>query len=238
MKSSYSVRSRRGFTLIELIVVLAIIGVLGAILLPIFASAREKARRSSCQANLKQIGLGIMQYCRDYDENYPRLSYGSLPVVWQQVVHPYVKNESLFACPSNLSVGDSPVSRTAGTWPMITRSYGLNHRVSYGDRRVSITETLKPAKKIMVAESRGSWPDYGSAWWKSDRWQQGFAGHLSTANYLFADGHVKAMRPLATATPFNMWGGMDGGACRNRSINCDTREPAIIKGLQALQDES
>lgn len=90
----------------------------------------------------------------------------------------------------------------------------------------------------MAAESRLAAPDYGSAWWKADKWQQGFAGHLSTANYLFVDGHVKAMRPLATATPRNMWGGMDGGTCKSRSINCDAPEPTIIKGLQALQNAS
>lgn len=239
MLSSRSVLcARRGFTLIELLVVLAVIAALSAILLPIFATQREKARRSSCQSNLKQIGLGMMQYCRDYDENFPRPALGDPRLVWQQVLQPYVKSVAIFVCPSNLSAEDSPVSRAWGAQPMIPRSYGLNPRVSYDGHKVSISGIQSAAAKIMAAESRSDLPDFGSAWWKAEQWQQGFASHLSTANYLFCDGHVKAMRPLSTATPRNMWGGMEGGVCRDHSINCNMREPAIVKGLSALQSAS
>jgi prepilin-type N-terminal cleavage/methylation domain-containing protein/prepilin-type processing-associated H-X9-DG protein len=102
-------RKRRNgaFTLIELLVVIAIIVVLAAILFPVFARARENARRSSCQSNLKQIGLGIMQYTQDYDEIMPGAWYGSSSVAsdatnykWMDVIQPYVKSEQLFACPS------------------------------------------------------------------------------------------------------------------------------------------
>ena len=68
-------RKKFGFTLIELLVVFAIIAILAAILFPVFARARENARRASCQSNLKQIGLGIMQYTQDYDEKMPRMFY-------------------------------------------------------------------------------------------------------------------------------------------------------------------
>ena len=244
MLSSRSVLcARRGFTLIELIVVLAVIAALGAILLPIFAGQREKARRSSCQSNLKQIGLGMMQYCRDYDENFPRHTHEPNTFVWQQILQPYVKSVAIFVCPSNLA-SRLPVNSAIwpGVYPEIPRSYGLNHRVSYAERQVSISEIKSPARKIMVAESRSSSPDYGSSWWSSwsdgSRWVEGFAGHLGTANYLFADGHVKTIKPSQTAAPFNMWGGMEGGVCSSHSINCDRPEPAILKGLSALQNAS
>ncbi|RYX82512.1 DUF1559 domain-containing protein [bacterium] len=117
--SSYT--SRKGFTLIELLVVIAIIAILAAILFPVFARARENARRSSCQSNLKQIGLGIMQYTQDYDEKMPRAWYSftnNFPgdYKWMDVVYPYIKSEQLFVCPS--ASGDAYLyrQRTAGRY--------------------------------------------------------------------------------------------------------------------------
>ncbi len=90
---------RRGFTLIELLVVIAIIAILAAILFPVFAKAREKARQSSCSSNLKQIGLASLQYAQDYDETYPAYN---LPITgsWRNMVTPYAKNTQIFECPS------------------------------------------------------------------------------------------------------------------------------------------
>src|SRR4028118_1248712 len=98
-------RARKGFTLIELLVVIAIIAILAAILFPVFARARENARRASCQSNLKQIGLGVMQYTQDYDELMPRPWYGTSATdtdpKWVDVIQPYVKSTQLFTCPSD-----------------------------------------------------------------------------------------------------------------------------------------
>lgn len=95
-----AVESRlKGFTLIELLVVIAIIAILAAILFPVFARARENARRASCQSNLKQIGLGLIQYLQDYDETQP-LEYNGDGLRWMDEIYPYVKSEQIFVCPS------------------------------------------------------------------------------------------------------------------------------------------
>ncbi|RYG68787.1 DUF1559 domain-containing protein [bacterium] len=104
--------AKRAFTLIELLVVVAIIAILAAILFPVFGRARENARRSSCQSNLKQIGLGLMQYTQDYDETLPLTNFGQnggnystyrsdgLCYKWMDAIYPYIKSEQLFNCPS------------------------------------------------------------------------------------------------------------------------------------------
>ncbi len=93
---------KRGFTLIELLVVIAIIAILAAILFPVFARAREKARQSSCLSNLKQIGLAGQMYAQDYDETFnPSDQHCDPPnYVWSQLIYPYVKNDQIFICPS------------------------------------------------------------------------------------------------------------------------------------------
>ncbi len=92
-----------GFTLIELLVVIAIIAIPAAILFPVFGRARENARRSSCQSNLKQIGLGFAQYAQDYDERFPMnrvVGATSTPYGWADSIQPYLKSYQIFQCPS------------------------------------------------------------------------------------------------------------------------------------------
>src|SRR6056297_3918167 len=104
-------RTSRGFTLIELLVVIAIIAILAAILFPVFAQARAKARQASCMSNLKQLGLGFEMYAQDYDEMLPVWGYGNIDNAengpdegfysWDTVLEPYIKNVQILKCPSN-----------------------------------------------------------------------------------------------------------------------------------------
>lgn len=143
MKTS-NLRTLRAFTLIELLVVIAIIAILAAILFPVFGRARENARRSSCQSNLKQIGLGIVQYTQDYDEKYcPTLAAGNNGTGtapgpgyyrWMDCVQPYVKSTQLFDCPSDPDAGHKyvPVATTT------VASNGANS-AAYGSYAVANT---------------------------------------------------------------------------------------------------
>ena len=109
------------FTLIELLVVIAIIAILAAILFPVFARARENARRSSCQSNLKQIGLGVLQYAQDYDEKYPAGATGNRGRGWAGQVFPYIKSTQVFVCPSDAR----PLNANAQI------SYSFNSAITY-----------------------------------------------------------------------------------------------------------
>ncbi|MDR3707348.1 MAG: DUF1559 domain-containing protein [Capsulimonadaceae bacterium] len=117
-------KSRNGFTLIELLVVIAIIAILAAILFPVFATAREKARQTACLSNMKQLGLAALQYIQDYDECYPKgipyqsdsYNYG---MGWAGQIYPYVKSMGAFVCPSD-SFQSTATSGSGGACMWIT----------------------------------------------------------------------------------------------------------------------
>lgn len=115
--------NRRGFTLIELLVVIAIIAILAAILFPVFAQAREKARQASCMSNMKQIGLAVVQYTQDYDEAFPAgLQSGWWQASWVWQTYPYMKSIDVLRCPSD--PGGNPVS--SFSWAGLRTSYVAN----------------------------------------------------------------------------------------------------------------
>jgi prepilin-type N-terminal cleavage/methylation domain-containing protein/prepilin-type processing-associated H-X9-DG protein len=138
MKHIKSHRSR-AFTLIELLVVVAIIAILSAILFPVFARARENARRASCMSNLKQMGLGMMMYVQDYDETFPDRYYENSETTqyWWILLQPYTKSEQLFQCPS------SPFSRS--TTAITNGEYGANLFVIKNNTSSGAEQPLKLA---------------------------------------------------------------------------------------------
>jgi prepilin-type N-terminal cleavage/methylation domain-containing protein len=188
---------RRGFTLIELLVVIAIIAILAAILFPVFARAREKARMTSCLSNLKQIGLGLMMYVQDYDESWPSMwvfgdcsDYGNSP--WwclgqyggiAQLMQPYVKNHQLFWCPSD--------SNGPSTDPAAYTSYEYRWVIGNCTRQWSVKEAdyCRPAEQVVYHE-RFDW-HYG----KYGLYQ--LAGQVvgkPICNAIYADGHAKVWK--------------------------------------------
>lgn len=191
---------RTGFTLIELLVVIAIIAILAAILFPVFARAREKARQTSCLANVKQITLGMLMYAQDYDERLPAGRY----VSWASggpygnhmlVLQPYVKNLQLFVCPSvdGWSLGPM-ISMPANT--TFYGSYGWNHLI--GGKMANI---IAPSEMLYTFDCRNCWVDYNGAIWDrvSGRGIGAYYGdtNLPTAwhndglNCGYVDGHGK-----------------------------------------------
>src|SRR5579862_8527959 len=117
--------SRKGFTLIELLVVIAIIAILAAILFPVFAKVREKARQTTCLSNLKQLGLAFSQYNEDYDETFTKSVWGSSQG-WAGQVYPYIKSTGAFTCPDDPTAPNPAASAT----PV---SYAMNNNVSWGN---------------------------------------------------------------------------------------------------------
>ena len=165
------------FTLIELLVVIAIIAILAAILFPVFARARENARRASCQSNLKQIGLGVMQYAQDFDETVPMGFYsdptkGTPAVSWVRALDPYIKEYNVFRCPANTKDPFEAWSNPSYAFfanQQYLPSYGWNFNYLFPSayngsscataRPVKLAEIAKVSETVMTADTKNLGPD-------------------------------------------------------------------------------
>ncbi len=182
---------RRGFTLIELLVVIAIIAILAAILFPVFARAREKARQSSCLSNAKQLALAWMQYTQDYDERaaytYTNSNNSTMGLItWTRYLEPYIKNSQVYTCPSDSAPTSLYGSRV---------SYGYNGRITNG---TSLAQFVYPAQTGVLVDCH---KQPGTTYTSDNSWEF-FADsfhcsrfialrHNGGANIAFADGHAK-----------------------------------------------
>ncbi len=216
-------KRKKGFTLIELLVVIAIIAILAAILFPVFAQARENARRTGCLSNQKQIGMGLVQYIQDYDEKLPLYRYftNTTPSIigWAQVIYPYIKSTQAFVCPNAVKISTvpsfgaqdityyNPLTYTSG-------SYGYNYYYLTMGGSDTVAKSLaalqNPAQTIVTAEPNGSitaivvYPPQFPANW-SNMATRHFDGNVVT----FLDGHAKWYKTSVLKGP----AGCTGAAC-------------------------
>ncbi|MFA4016841.1 MAG: hypothetical protein RUDDFDWM_001952 [Candidatus Fervidibacterota bacterium] len=215
----------KGFTLIELLVVIAIIAILAAILFPVFAKAREQARKASCQNNLKQIANAMLMYAQDYDERFPCTPYwkcgraaGAVNSRWCVLIYPYIKNQQIFICPSG---------RSAGGWTL-PPGWGEGGRISYGMGKIahctnqdpyeepghSLAEYRQPAQSILACDSTHDGD--GASRWEKVAFSGGPCGpgcnprtidharHSGGSNIAFVDGHVKWMAAYQIRSAWNV----------------------------------
>ncbi len=213
---------KKAFTLIELLVVIAIIAILAAILFPVFARARENARRASCQSNLKQIGLGILQYVQDYDERFPLYRVPASATVpttfrpfgWADAIQPYAKSTQILQCPSDsAATADEPdaVGYTdyaynlwVGGWGPTAKGAGMAlAQLTQPTLTVLVTDhTASNASQYTIgntstgAGTNGTCGYYGAPDCGNGLARIGAVGirHLGGANMAFGDGHVKWMK--------------------------------------------
>jgi prepilin-type N-terminal cleavage/methylation domain-containing protein/prepilin-type processing-associated H-X9-DG protein len=201
-----TVGKRTGFTLIELLVVIAIIAILAAILFPVFARARENARRASCQSNMKQISLGFTMYAQDYDERFPTIgtTTQTTPPVpsdtafnlwtpgvywksWASDIYPYIKSSQVYLCPSNQTnfYGTNYgvpwyASNTSGT---LVNYFLYNHP--------ALASFQQPAQSMLFSEKgAGGGQQYilaGVSYAMK-------AAHFDGGNVAYVDGHVKWLK--------------------------------------------
>ncbi len=203
--------SRSGFTLIELLVVIAIIAILAAILFPVFARARENARRSSCQSNLKQIALGFKQYTQDYDEKLP-LRYAELngnssfdgnsaDRGWAEVIQPYLKSTQIYQCPSETN-GPIASGNSVGY-----TDYWYNTNLANQSEAVVEYSSLCILNGDGVSQNSSYPATGGSAANGLAVLEAGAQRHLEGANYSFVDGHVKWLKGQTTTTSSVIYSG-------------------------------
>lgn len=208
---------KKGFTLIELLVVIAIIAILAAILFPVFARAREKARTTTCQSNLKQLATALHMYAQDYDEKFcPNYIVKSPGIIahWYETVQPYVKNAQLVVCPSSPYAGGIQAGVNPLDWNYIIGHYAGNNWVmtgSWGAVENSMASVTHPSETIFIYDAAYGWRWCGypaANWWGApnaqcydipavDLTQYGYGSferHNGGINIAFVDGHVKWMK--------------------------------------------
>jgi prepilin-type N-terminal cleavage/methylation domain-containing protein/prepilin-type processing-associated H-X9-DG protein len=201
-----SIHASRGFTLVELLVVIAIMAILAAIMFPVFAKSREKARQSSCQSNLKSIGAAMLMYAQDFEEMFPLEGTEGSNNGWDAAVQPYMRSTKIFKCPSH-SLDAS------------TNSYGANELLL----GVAAPKITSPTAAVLIFDGNtqksvrlvGNGMVFSSFKMAASTYNDDntfLLTHGDGDNICFADGHVKwyRTRALANAAPIDQptWNGI------------------------------
>jgi prepilin-type N-terminal cleavage/methylation domain-containing protein/prepilin-type processing-associated H-X9-DG protein len=204
----FSIRKREAFTLIELLVVIAIISILAAILFPVFAQAREKARQTSCSSNLKQIALATLMYAQDYDDTLPLYSYNTL-TYWvggrdavgqpldktRGLIYPYIKNGDVQKCPSyvggshlgGLGYGINRLIVLTGLMNDPAPLAALSHPTDtllLGDAGIKDFPTVGEVGETILLDPPSAWAGYPSVDFR----------HTGFVNLAYVDGHAKPFK--------------------------------------------
>ncbi len=230
----------RGFTLIELLVVIAIIAILAAILFPVFAKARESARRASCASNLKQIGIGWMMYAQDYDERVMRLSTagGSKTFYWwgswdgtklrenEGLLFPYMKSSQINACPSFDNTLRAALGLTGYAYNYSYLSPSTYAPPTYAETPIPVNLARIQAPSNTVCFADGAGIDFadkktlqGNTFLEppSSNYPTFHARHNEMGNVLWADGHVKARKPVFRSGSFG-FGSFSADTFRQQNV--------------------
>ncbi len=221
-----SSRLGRAFTLIELLVVIAIIAILAAILFPVFAQAKEAAKKTSCLSGQKQIGTGVVIYATDYDDMMVpgtlQQGTGFQFMYFEGMLHPYIKNADIWKCPSATSTPTAP--RTIG----MTNKSAVDVGPTWSNNRAySMTSIEYPSEFIVMSEVQPSRFDLavtglrsvsvGSVFQACRNLVNAAAGnpqinltlpysrHFGSGNYAMSDSSAKNRKPVATLLPYNLW---------------------------------
>jgi prepilin-type N-terminal cleavage/methylation domain-containing protein/prepilin-type processing-associated H-X9-DG protein len=200
---------RNGFTLIELLVVIAIIAILAALLFPVFAHAREKARQTQCLSNLRQLGLADTLYLENWDHIFPDW-------LWKRELFPYVNSKEVYLCPSNPIGWDDPKVYWKGIevnrfdYPFPT-SYGFNGMFIRGNGLVKTdvedADIPEPSASILIGESRHDGPISPMDFTQPKNSPHGLLNeHFGRTNFAFVDGHAEALKAVQTLVPHALWG--------------------------------